>query len=486
MRSGGSPTTVLASPATPPRPGRAAAWAVAGLLSAALLGASTAFDDRAGILLALVLTVGVGIVVRPKLILPILAASLFVEEVTLGGITISRLLAPLALCVVLAVALRRRLTIGTSSPLVWVVAYFVWAFASFSWTINAGDTRFKLASLAIALVYLIAFTTLIESVGNLRTVLFAIVAASVLTGVFGLATYALGISSQLQGGRPNGGAGDPNFFALYQVIAVPPTLALAVSTGRRRARIVFVTAAFILIASIFVSESRGGLLALTAVMLLVVVLPARVIFRSRRQKATLLIALVFAGTFAFAATGASVVGRVESVRTSDPTGSGRLDLWRAGWTSIKDRPVLGVGYGSFSAAVPQLLHETPGIDFRHIELRPDRASGAHSVYLGTLAELGIPGLIFFLCLLLTTVRQLIRTGRKAREAGATFVARVANMLLLSLLGWAVAATFLSTETSRSLWALIGLALALPKLIPSEGPGGTATATPARSSHPEIY
>jgi putative inorganic carbon (HCO3(-)) transporter len=390
----------------------------------------------------------------------------FVEEVTLGGITVSRLLAPLALCVLLAVAVRRRLMIGTSWPAVWAAAYSVWAFASFAWTTDIADTRFKLASLAIALVYLIVLATLIESVRDLRTVLFVLVFASVLTGAFGLATYAFGISSQLQGGRPNGGAGDPNFFALYQLIALPATLALAVSTGKRWLRIVLAVAALIIIASIFVSESRGGLLALAVVVLLVILLPARAMFYSRRQKVTLLLVLLVTGAFALGTTGAPVVGRLESVQTSDPTGSGRLDLWKAGWTSIKDRPVLGLGYGSFSAAVPQLLHETPGIDFRHLELRPDRASGAHSVYVGTLAELGIPGLALLICLLLSTLRHLVRTARKAREAGAIFVARVANAILLSLIGWAVAATFLSTETSRSLWALLAVALVLPKLIPA--------------------
>jgi O-antigen ligase len=390
----------------------------------------------------------------------------FVEEVTLGGITVSRLLAPLALCVLLAVAVRRRLMIGTSWPAVWAAAYSVWAFASFAWTTDIADTRFKLASLAIALVYLIVLATLIESVRDLRTVLFVLVSASTLTGAFGLATYAFGISSQLQGGRPNGGAGDPNFFALYQLIALPATLALAVSTGKRWLRIVLAVAALIIIASIFVSESRGGLLALAVVTLLVILLPARAMFHSRRQKVTLLLVLLVTGAFALGATGAPVVGRLESVQTSDPTGSGRLDLWKAGWTSIKDRPVLGLGYGSFSAAVPELLHETPDIDFRHLELRPDRASGAHSVYVGTLAELGIPGLALLICLLLSTLRQLVRTARKAREAGAIFVARVANAILLSLIGWAVAATFLSTETSRSLWALLAVALALPKLIPA--------------------
>ncbi len=467
---------VLAGTGTRAREADALAWGGAGLLAAALLGVGTVFDNKLGVVLAFSLTLAVGIVLRPKVILPILAASVFVEAVSVGGITISRLLAPLALCVVIGIAMRRRLTIGASSPLVWVAAYFLWALASFSWTINSADTRFKLGSLTLALVYLLAAATLIESVRELRSVLVAIAAASLLIGLFGIATDALAISSQLQDGRPNGGVGDPNLFAVYQVLAIPPAIALAASTRRRWLRFLLVCAVLGILASIFASESRGGLLALATVMLLIVVLPARAIFRSRPQKAAILISVVLASGVAFAVTGASLIERVGSLETSDPTGSTRVFLWDAAWTSIKQRPVLGLGYGAFPAAAPRLLHETEGVDFRHIELHATgKARETHNVYLGALAELGLPGLVLFMSVLLATTRQLIRTSKRAREAGAAFVARIANALLLSLLGWSVASIFLSTESSRSLWVLIGVSLALPKLIRKERPAGSSIA-----------
>jgi competence protein ComEA len=464
---------VLAGTGTRAREGDALAWGSAGLFAAALVGVGAAMDDRLGVVLALSLTLAVGIVLRPKVILPILAASIFVEAVSVGGVPISRLVAPVALFVVLGIAMQRRLTVGATSPLVWVGAYFLWALASFSWTINSADTRFELGSLTLAVVYLLAVATLIESVRELRSVLVAIAAASLLVGLFGIATDALAISSQLQSGRPNGGAGDPNLFAVYQVLAIPPTIALAASTRRRWLRFLLVSAVLGILASIFVSESRGGLLALATVLLLIVVLPARAIFRSRPQKAAILISVVLASGVAFAVTGASLIERVGSLETSDPTGSSRVFLWDAAWTSIKQRPVLGLGYGAFPAAAPRLLHETQGVDFRHIELHATgKASETHNVYLGTLAELGLPGLVLFMSVLLATARQLIRTSKRAREAGAAFVARIANALLLSLLGWSVASIFLSTESSRSLWVLIGVSLALPKLIRRERPAGS--------------
>jgi O-antigen ligase len=205
-------------------------------------------------------------------------------------------------------------------------------------------------------------------------------------------------------------------------------------------------------------------------------------FVSRHQKATFLIVLLLAGGVALTATGAPLLQRVQSVEATDPTGSGRIYLWKAAWTSTRKRPILGLGYGSFPAAAPDLLRETQGIDFRHIELHPDKkASEAHSAYVGNLAELGVPGLVLFVFILLGTAGQLVRTSSRARAAGDEFVARIACALLLSLVGWSVASVFLSTESSRSLWLLIGVALALPKVIRTNSSDAAPTASFRTSS-----
>src|SRR5204862_6693840 len=96
---------------------------------------------------------------------------------------------------------------------------------------------------------------------------------------------------------------------------------------------------------------------------------------------------------------------------------------------------------------------------------------AHSAYLGTAAELGLPGLALFLGLLVSTGRALRRAARRARAADELFAMRVANALTISLVGWAVASLFLSSETARPLWIFVGAAVALPKLLDArEEPG----------------
>jgi hypothetical protein len=41
--------------------------------------------------------------------------------------------------------------------------------------------------------------------------------------------------------------------------------------------------------------------------------------------------------------------------------------------------------------------------------------------------------------------------------------RIANALLVALLAWSISAVFLSVQTSRSLWMLVGLSIAVVKL-----------------------
>ena len=99
-------------------------------------------------------------------------------------------------------------------------------------------------------------------------------------------------------------------------------------------------------------------------------------------------------------------------------------------------------------------------------LRP-RGQPDHNTYLGSLAELGILGLILFLGVLVSTAETLRRAARRGREVGAFFASRMAGALLLALVAWAAIAIFLSAETGRAFWIILGITLALPKVIASE-------------------
>jgi O-antigen ligase len=437
-------------------------WLALGAGAGVCLGVAATLGPKVAIALTLAGLVAAAAALRPSFVLPAMIASVFVEIVSVGGIAVTRLIAPLA-CIVLVLALARgSARIRIAAPLVWAGAYALWALASALWTVNLGDTQFLLGSLAIALVYMLAFAGLLNSRSDLRRVLMTFATTAFAVGIFAIVGFFLALPFELESGRTSGGTGDANFFAMYQIIALPLVLVLLGEARTRRGRVAGYATVVVIIASVFTSVSRGGLLTLLAVVGLMLILPARSVFRSNRQKAALL-AIVAIGAFAsFEAAGPELSKRINEVFSQDRTGSGRLNDWRAAWASTRERPFLGLGYGTFVGQSIDLIRQTPGVDLVNFQLR-EPGEAVHSVYIGTMAELGVPGLLFLLGLMVSIGRALRSTARGARNAGDWFLARTANAVFLGLVGWAVASIFLSSETSRSLWIIVGMALALPKL-----------------------
>ena len=145
------------------------------------------------------------------------------------------------------------------------------------------------------------------------------------------------------------------------------------------------------------------------------------------------------------------------------TGSGRVEFWSAARRSIDERPLQGVGYGAWVRISNNRLVDTPGVHLGNFKLRPN-GSEVHNAFLGTAAEVGLIGLFLFLGLLVATALALRRFARRARAAGDPYLAKIANALLIGLIGWCVGSLFIETETSRPIWILIGITLALPKLL----------------------
>jgi O-antigen ligase len=260
--------------------------------------------------------------------------------------------------------------------------------------------------------------------------------------------------------RSSGAKGDPNSFAAYLLVAIPLVLVVASDSTRPRSRYFFFGTAALMVGAVMSTLSRGALLTLLVLIAAIAILPARrSLFRSRGQKVLVVAGIVVVSGLAFLMTASTFAPRLDSILTSDTAGSGRLSLWKAAVHSAKDRPILGLGYGAFKDSSYELLVTTPGVDLVHFDPGLE-GHFAHSTYLETLAELGIPGLLLFLGVLIATALELRAIARIAHRSGATFLARVANALLIGLLAWSTSAALLSMETARPLWILIGMTLAL--------------------------
>ena len=248
---------------------------------------------------------------------------------------------------------------------------------------------------------------------------------------------------------------------------------LSAEAKRGWLRVLLLAGVVTCIGAVFTTLSRGGILALILVGVLLLILPARSFFQSLSQKTIATIVIALGVGLALTVSYTELSSRINSLITGEEAaGSGRVNEWKAAWRSTGERPVLGLGFAAFPAASNDLVRTTPGTDLYHFDERPPGVF-VHNAYLGSLAEVGIPGLILFVGLLGSTMRSLRRTAARAKRLGDLALARIANALVLSLIGWSVTSVFLSSETARPFWVAVGIALALPKLLPPVQPGRTS-------------
>lgn len=81
----------------------------------------------------------------------------------------------------------------------------------------------------------------------------------------------------------------------------------------------------------------------------------------------------------------------------------RMVHWQAAWSMFLDHPLTGVGAGNFSVVFPDYsLHPIFRVARGH----------AHNYYLHVLAELGIPGLVVYLSLLVSAVGTMLTVVRR--------------------------------------------------------------------------
>lgn len=451
---------------TRPEWGNAGWFAAAAILGVAI-GLAAALQQTTIAVAIVLLPMLVALVARPAWLPAVVVASAFGEAATSGSVTLSRLVGPVALMVmILALPRWTGVRLPRVGVLLAALAYVAWAGASALWTVDPnsgfqlGGTGYAMASLALSIVYMLAIIMFVQREADIRRLVQIIWFLSTFAGAVSIAQYASGYTRAL------GLAGDANYFAALQVVALPFQALLANQVENTKTRLIVLGGLAITVGSIITSLSRGGILALATVFFLLALQPARGFFRSRSSKRTfLLVAAIGAGILLLASFSA-LSARTSSLFTTGDGGSGRTNLWQAALTGWRQTPITGMGFGAFIGQSNRLLVSTPGVNFSAYRLR-STGQVVHNVYLESLTELGVIGLALFLGLLVTVALALIRTARRAARVGATYLSSFARAMLLSLAGFAFTSIFLSTETSRMFWVLLGFSVAVPRVLFTE-------------------
>lgn len=141
--------------------------------------------------------------------------------------------------------------------------------------------------------------------------------------------------------------GDPNDLALTFVMAAGIVMAFIFGKSHVIAKVVCIPFLWLLIYGIFLTNSRGGLIAI------MVTVYFYFVRRTRRFVLGSIVGCLLAATlFAIGPSRAAIIS------SSEASANNRVQLWYEGIKMIKANPVFGVGFRMFEADLPQTAHNS--------------------------------------------------------------------------------------------------------------------------------
>ncbi|GAA4510673.1 O-antigen ligase family protein [Brevibacterium yomogidense] len=251
--------------------------------------------------------------------------------------------------------------------------------------------------------------------------------------------------------RATGTFEDPNAFATYLIMSIPLVLLARHVTGKSLLSWHQVP----ILAGIVASFSRGALVGLAAVLVVLCVFA----FRDPALRALRIVAILAVGAAALFILDGAVSSAFEGSRGVSFDEDVRFRLWAAAIDVWLHAPIVGVGLGQFVVSSEDLLGSAGGVL-------------AHNTYLSVLAEGGIVGSALYAALPALAVVGLLRRGDT-----------IARLLLSSGVGIAVMAVSLNLQNFRPIWLFIALAVAWTVTPRDDEPPSAPPSAQRLSAHP---
>jgi O-antigen ligase len=356
----------------------------------------------------------------------LVAASLDALPLLPGGTSLSKPIGVLAGGALFAAGLVERRLGSPPRAALWWGSLILWGMLSAAWAIDPEVLFERLPTvLSLFLLYLVAVCFRPS-----RRELYAVCALTVLGGMLAATlAYTLGLDQMASGSAARGrivlGEMDTNPNTLGRVLTLPLGLAIAGFLASRGAaqRAVTLGCAGLIALGVFISMSRGALVAVAAMLSIL-------LYRLRARKQIVAIMLLL---LALSATmPAAFYERVDAmISGEDNTGSGRTEIWKTGVGALGEYGVVGAGLNNVRAA-----YKAYGSIIGHT---------AHNVYLLVWLELGIVGLT----LLLAAIATSLLAVRRARSAGHGSVALSA--LEAVCIGTLIGGMFGDSLWTKSFW-----------------------------------
>lgn len=237
---------------------------------------------------------------------------------------------------------------------------------------------------------------------------------------------------------------DNNDLGLALDMTLPLFFFLAQSEPTRAMRRLFGALFAVTIPAIFCTYSRGALIGLTVILVLM--------FVQLKRKFVLVPIFVLAAGGALLFAPEAWKERMNPSQGLDSSARERLNAWTFSWDLVKDYPVFGGGFSTF----------TPELFAKYAPVAED-VKGPHSVYFGVLAEHGFPGLALYLTLAASCLVKLLRLVKYARIYGDETVAAYVHMFEFSIIAFLVSGCFLGRAYFDYFFAMVACVVILDQL-----------------------
>jgi putative inorganic carbon (HCO3(-)) transporter len=239
---------------------------------------------------------------------------------------------------------------------------------------------------------------------------------------------------------------DNNDFGLALNMTLPIFFFLAQTESKRWVKWLFGILFIATIPAIFFTYSRGALIGLSVVLVLM--------FLQSKQRLMLIPVIILGTIIALVVAPESWRDRMDPTRPGAMDGSARsrLNAWTFSWRLASDYPITGGGFETFT---PEL--------FDRYAPDPSDIHGPHSVYFGVLAEHGFVGLFLYLTLVGTFFASAHRIVQRARLHGDIMVINYTNMFRLGMLGFLVSGLFLGRAYFDYFFTFIACIVILKRL-----------------------
>jgi O-antigen ligase len=446
--------------------------AIAGL--AVLIGALAGYEPRLALGLAVGLVFAAIALTNLTAGVCLFAILIFIDEVVpSGGLPLTRLLGILLILSWLATITAgegRGRKLFESNGLLFLILLFVfWAALSALWAADSGEAIGAVTRYAPnALLFLVVYAA-VRTRSQAMWVIGALLAGALLAAAYGVVFPVEADSS----GRLSGAIGNANETATALAVGVALAGGLAVALrGHPALQLTAMIGVPLCMLALFLTVSRGGIVALAAVLVAGV-------FIAGPKRGTVLAAAAAGVVMAVVYFGAFAGEQEREHLLQSDGGTGRTDIWKVGWRMVEANPAAGVGAGNFQSSSVHYLLEPGTIE--RADFIVDEPKVAHNTYLGVLAELGVVGLVLFLSIVCASLASLWRAAQTFGFSGDREMDLLSRAVLIAMVGFLTAAFFGSREFSNQLWLLLALGPALLGIARAQLDRFDEAASPAATS-----